>query len=106
MVGQLAQKQMKKTFANRIKNVLMKMMINCEQATYLIDKEQYTKVSIKDKFDLNLHLMTCKFCRLYKVESNLINNKLTKVLKFNEEELKLTDEQKKKLISKLKLETN
>jgi len=94
---------MKKTFINRIKNVMMKMMINCEQATYLVDKEQYTPLSIKEKFDLKLHLMTCKFCRLYKVESHIINDKLTQVFKFDNVELKLSDKQKQKMIDKLKL---
>ena len=97
---------MEKTFVNRIKNLMLKMMINCEQATYLIDKEQYTPLSFKDKFDLRFHLMTCKFCQLYKVESQLINDKLTQVFKFDEVELKLSDNQKKKIIEKLKLETN
>lgn len=79
-------------------------MINCKQATYLVDKELYTPLSKKEKFDLELHLKTCKFCRLYKVESHLINNKLTEVLKFNNQELKLTEEQKQKLIDKLDLD--
>ena len=95
---------MEKTFINRIKNLMMKMMINCQQATYLIDKEQYAPLSFKDKFDLKFHLMTCKFCRLYKVESHLINDKITQVFKFDEVELKLSEEQKKKMIDKLKLD--
>ena len=95
---------MEKTFINKIKNVMMKMMKNCKQATYLIDTEQYAPLSIKNKFDLKLHLMTCKFCRLYKVESHLINNKLSQVFKFDNVELKLSDEQKQKLIDKLKLD--
>jgi len=96
---------MKKTFVNRVKNFMMKMMISCEQATFLVDKEQYTKLSKKDKIDLNLHLKTCKLCRLYKVESRIINDKLTQVFTYNEEEMKLTDKQKAKMIEKLKLES-
>ena len=96
---------MKKTFKNRIKNLMLKMMINCEQATYLIDKEQYNSLSVKEKFDLKFHLMTCKYCRLYKVESRLINDKLTQVFKFDEVELKLSNDQKQKMIDKLKLDT-
>ena len=80
-------------------------MINCEQATYLIDKEQYTSLSFKEKFDLNFHLMTCKFCRLYEVESHLINEKLTQVFTFDKVELKLSEAQKKKMIDKLNLKS-
>ena len=105
MVGKLGDENMKKTFANRVKNLMMKMMISCEQATFLVDKEQYTELSNKDKFDLNVHLKTCKFCRLYKVESRIINDKLTQVFTYNEEEVKLTDAQKAKMIEKLRLES-
>ena len=97
---------MKKTFLNRIKNLMMKMMINCEQATYLIDKSEYIELSAKEKFDLKMHLVTCKFCRLYKIESKIINDKITKVFTFNQIELKLSDEQKNRMIEKLKLNEN
>jgi len=80
-------------------------MINCEQATFLVDKEHYTPLSGKEKFDLKLHLMTCKFCRLYKVESHIINDKLTQVFKFDDVELKLSEEQKQKMIDKLDLDS-
>jgi len=105
MVGLIGDKTMKKTFVNKIKNMMMKMMISCEQATFLVDKEQYTELSKKDKFDLNMHLKTCKFCRMYKVESRIINDKLTQVFTYNEEEIKLTDAQKAKMIEKLNLES-
>ncbi len=95
---------MKKTFSNRIKNVMMKMMITCEQASFLIDKEQYTPLSLKEKINLNMHLLTCKFCRLYKVESHLINNEIKRVITFNELEVKLSDEQKQRIIDKLKMD--
>ncbi len=83
---------------------MMKMMITCEQASFLIDKEQYTPLSVKEKLDLKLHLFTCKFCRLYKVESHIVNNELKKIFTFNETELKLSEEQKQRIIEKLKME--
>ena len=92
---------MKKTLKNRIVNILMKMMITCEQASYLIDKEQYTRLSFKERFDLKIHLMTCKFCRLYKVESHMINDKITKVFTFDNVKLELNEDQKKRLLEKL-----
>ena len=92
---------MEKTLTNRMKNIMMKMMISCEQATYLVDKEQYVDLSFKDKFDLKFHLATCKFCRLYKTESHLINKELSKVFTLKGEEVKLSEEQKKKMLEKL-----
>ena len=80
------------------------MMITCEQASFLIDKEQYTLLSAKEKFNLRMHLLTCKFCRLYKIESHLINNEIKRVVTFNEAEIRLSDEQKSRIIKKLKME--
>ena len=92
---------MEETLNNRIKNIMMKMMISCEQATYLVDKEQYADLSFKDKFDLKFHLATCKFCRLYKTESLLINKELSKAFTLDGKEVKLSEEQKKKILEKL-----
>ena len=96
---------MKKTLVNRMKNLMLKMMISCEQATFLIDKGQHTKLSLKEKFALKFHLFTCKYCRLYEVESHHINDTLVKILKFNKNEIKLSEEQKKKIIEKMELES-
>ncbi len=93
---------MKKTLINRIKHIMMKMMITCKEASFLIDKSQYTDLSFKEKFNLKLHLFTCKFCRLYNVESKLINEKIQKIYKIKEYNYKLSDEQKQRIIEKLK----
>lgn len=77
-------------------------MITCETATYLIDKNHYTELSFIEKLNLKIHLYTCKSCSIYKVESNLINDKIIKTLKFDDKEIKLTDEQKERLIKNLK----
>lgn len=76
-------------------------MITCEEASFLIDKEQYTPLSFKEKFDLKIHLMTCKFCRLYKIESHMINDKITKIFTFDNVKLELNEEQKRRLLDKL-----
>ena len=83
---------------------MMKMMITCEQASFLIDKEQYTPLSFREKMDLKMHLLTCKFCRLYKVESHFINNEIKKVFTFNELEVNLSEEQKQRIIDKLRMD--
>ncbi len=94
---------MKKTFGNRIKHLMMKMMITCEQASYLIDKEQYTELTHREKFNLKMHLLSCKFCRLYKHESHVINDKISDIITYNNNEVKLDEDQKQRLIEKLKL---
>ncbi len=96
---------MKKNFLNRIKNLVMKMMISCEEATFLVDKGEYTPLGFKDTFDLKFHLITCKHCRLYKVESQLMTEHISKMVSSSREELKLSEEQKKKILEKLKEES-
>ena len=80
------------------------MMTTCEQASFLIDKEQYAPLSLKEKIDLKMHLLTCKFCRLYKIESNLINDEINRVVELNKAEIKLSDEQKQRIIDNLRAE--
>jgi len=89
---------MEKTFLNIIKNMMMRMMLNCRQASLLVDKQEYVELSTKEKMDLKMHLSTCKHCRNYSAQSKIINKTLAKVFKFNELELKLSDAQKQKLI--------
>ena len=93
---------MEKTFINRIKNLMLKMMLNCREATLLVDKQEYIELSTKEKLDLKMHLSTCKHCRNYSAQSQIINTTLSKAFKFNELELKLSDQQKTQLIEKLK----
>ncbi len=79
---------------------MMKMMITCEKASFLIDKSYYTPLTLKERFDLKIHLLTCKFCRIYSHESHLINEEIKKI-KIQNMNYKLTEEQKKKIIDKI-----
>ena len=81
---------------------MMKMMLNCRQASLLVDKQEYVELSTKEKMDLKMHLSTCKYCRNYSAQSKIINKTLAKAFKFNELELKLSDEQKQRLINSVK----
>lgn len=81
---------------------MLKMMLNCREATLLVDKQEYIELSTKEKLDLKMHLSTCKHCRNYSAQSQIINTTLSKAFKFNELELKLSDQQKTQLIEKLK----
>ena len=82
--------------------MMMMMMLNCRQATLLVDKQEYVELSTKEKMDLKMHLSTCKHCRNYSAQSKIINKTLIRAFKFNELELKLSDNQKQKLINSIK----
>ncbi len=54
------------------------MMISCYDATFLISKTEIDRISTKDKINLKLHLMGCKYCRRYKNQVRLISETIKK----------------------------
>ena len=42
-----------------------KILISCKQATYLHEKKKEGKLDAPEKFGLWVHLLCCKFCRLF-----------------------------------------
>ena len=56
--------------------LLRKMMISCEKATFLISKDEEAGISFGEKINLGLHLMACKFCRLFRKESKFISDNI------------------------------
>lgn len=49
-------------------------MINCKEATLLIEKKQEKQIAFSDRIKLLLHLMICEFCRRFQKQSKLISN--------------------------------
>jgi hypothetical protein len=47
----------------------------CKQATYLLlKKEEQQKLSFKEETALKFHMIICKFCRAFKIQSALMND--------------------------------
>lgn len=86
---------MEKNLKNKMMNIASKMMLSCERATFYVDKSQYEPLSCIEKFSLNMHLATCKFCRLYKVESNFITTQIKSINFITTTTKNLTQEEKK-----------
>ena len=56
-------------------NKLMQMLIkSCKITTELIDKQQLTPLSIKEKLQLQTHKAMCKTCNAYEKQSKTIDN--------------------------------
>jgi hypothetical protein len=53
---------------------LKKIIYNCKQATYLIEKKSITRLSFREVVELRIHLYGCSFCRLFSKQSQVINN--------------------------------
>ncbi|MDF2431556.1 MAG: hypothetical protein JWP44_1187 [Mucilaginibacter sp.] len=53
---------------------LKKIIYNCKQATFLIEKKAIKRLSFRETVELRIHLYGCSFCRLFGVQSRAINN--------------------------------
>ena len=53
-----------------------KLIISCDEATAICDKNQYSEATILEKIKLNIHFIRCKFCKLYTKQ----NTYLTRLL--------------------------
>jgi hypothetical protein len=49
-------------------------MISCKKATFLITKKESDPIAFTEKFQLMIHLMLCRFCRLFEKQSKLIDS--------------------------------
>ncbi|SDD99143.1 hypothetical protein SAMN05216464_103265 [Mucilaginibacter pineti] len=91
-----------------MKNTLKNIAYNCRKATWLIEKKQIDKLTIREKLELKAHLICCSECRMFEQQSIVINKLVYKL--FHKPQItggvKLDDDFKKKLqnqiIEKLK----
>lgn len=54
----------------------MRMMITCEKAAFLISKKQDKKLSMKEDFQLRMHLLGCRFCRAYERDIGMLSDRI------------------------------
>lgn len=79
-------------------NYLIKIIRNCKEATFLIEKKANGTITVKERLKLMIHLTGCSFCRLYKKQSADIDNMVSQLLKQSKStEQKLDSEFKKEL---------
>lgn len=64
-----------------LQNMLKSIMISCEKATELVAKKEVTKLSIKEKIGIKLHLFHCYLCRRYYNQLQIISNHISKLNK-------------------------
>jgi len=86
---------------------LKKIIYNCKQATYLIEKKSVKSLSLREAFELRIHLFGCSFCRIFSKQSQVINS-MVKAL-FNsvmQPNISLDDTFKKELQDRIEEELN
>ncbi len=81
---------------------LKDIIYNCKQATYLIEKKQIGKITLREKVQLHIHLYGCSVCKLFSKQSMMINNMIKQVFKSNTpQKIKLDDKFKMELQHKI-----
>ncbi len=71
------------------KNRLKQISYNCRQATFLIEKKQTSKITLREQFALKFHLAGCSVCRIY-LKQSLTINRMVKNLFYGNEPSDLT----------------
>jgi hypothetical protein len=86
---------------------LKKIIYNCKQATFLIEKKEISKLSFREMIELRIHLYGCSFCKLYNKQSRIINNMVQELFRSSmHSEFRLDDDFKKELQDRIEEELN
>ena len=74
--------------------------MNCKKATYLTTKQQEGSISFMEKIQLKFHLLFCKYCSLFKSQTDFIDKNIDSFSRSNK--FKMDDDFKSKLQDQLK----
>jgi len=86
---------------------LKKIIHNCKKATFLIDKKEMGRISLREHIELRIHLIGCSFCRIYGKQSRAINNMVQELFRSaTQTEKGLGDEFKRELQQRIEEELN
>lgn len=79
-------------------NEIKKIVYNCREATFLIEKKQLGKITFKERIKLKIHLFGCSVCRVFEQQSSMINRMVKNFLNTSQHtEVKLDEHFKKEL---------
>jgi hypothetical protein len=86
---------------------LKKIIYNCKQATFLIEKKSIKRLTFREAIELRIHLFGCSFCRLYKKQSRFINDMVQQLFRSSvQSNTRLDDDFKKELQERIEDELN
>ena len=74
-------------------------MESCKDITLLIEKSKDEKLSLKERMQIKLHTKMCKFCQNYRLDSEFMDNLLSRL---KPKLLVLTPEEKNELTLRIK----
>ena len=75
------------------------VMLNCDKATYLLSKREVGKLNCTEKVKLRMHLVSCKYCRMFAEQTRYITKQIRTFAEIdpNNLSLALTETQKHNL---------
>jgi hypothetical protein len=85
---------------------LKKIIYNCKQATFLIEKKEQGGISFRQEIELRIHLMGCSMCQLYGKQSRMINSMVRQLFKQSQTSYRLNDDFKQQLQNRIEDELN
>lgn len=56
------------------------ILYDCRKATFSLEKELQTRLSLRESMELKLHLASCSVCRLYQSQTAIISTMVNKIL--------------------------
>lgn len=52
---------------------ITKIAYNCRKATFLIEKQLISEITLREKMELKIHMAGCSVCRIFQKQSITIN---------------------------------
>jgi hypothetical protein len=88
-------------------DALKKITHNCKHATLLIEKKLISRLTLREKIFLRIHLFGCGVCRLYQQQTGKINEIVRQLFNGSPaQDVKLDDNFKKDLQDRIEEELN
>jgi hypothetical protein len=86
---------------------LKKIIYNCKQATFLIEKKSIKRLNFREAIELRIHLLGCSFCRLFSKQSGVINDMVQELFRSSvQSNIRLDDDFKRELHNRIEEELN
>lgn len=76
-------------------------MLPCRESARLISASRERRLTLRERFQLFLHLRACEVCRRYKEQLEFIDRSLRKAAGLIRSEARLRPEARKKIIERL-----
>jgi hypothetical protein len=80
---------------------LKKIAYNCKKATFLIEKQQFGNITVREQMELKIHLAGCSICVTFLKQSALIDQMAQKLFSSNYGGLKLDNAFKEHLQNRI-----